>query len=151
MTGIAIAGAGECGIRAAFALRELGYAGSVTVVGAEDVLPYERPPLSKSWTYTPLCDEERLAAAGIDLVNGIPATALDPAGHRVELADGRSLAYDRLLLATGDLALAPVRTSGLTVVGEVADRFRQARRVLNHVADRYLIGAGTSWFAAPGP
>src|ERR1700761_2134751 len=49
------------------------------------------------------------------------------------------------------LALAPVRTSGLTVVGEVADRFRQARRVLNHVADRYLIGGpGLSWFAAPG-
>ncbi|HEY2238228.1 MAG TPA: hypothetical protein VGI21_05535 [Streptosporangiaceae bacterium] len=49
------------------------------------------------------------------------------------------------------LALAPVRTSGLTVVGEVADRFRQARRVLNHVADRYLIGGpGMSWFAAPG-
>jgi hypothetical protein len=44
-----------------------------------------------------------------------------------------------------------VRTSGLTVVGEVADRFRQARRVLNHVADRYLIGGpGASWFAAPG-
>ena len=49
------------------------------------------------------------------------------------------------------LALAPVRTGGLTVVGEVADRFRQARRVLNHVADRYLIGGpGMSWFAAPG-
>jgi hypothetical protein len=48
------------------------------------------------------------------------------------------------------LALAPVRTSGLTVVAEVADRFRQARRVLNHVADRYLMGPGTPWFAAPG-
>jgi hypothetical protein len=48
------------------------------------------------------------------------------------------------------LALAPVRTSGLTVVAEVADRFRQGRRVLNHVADRYLMGPGTSWFVAPG-
>lgn len=48
------------------------------------------------------------------------------------------------------LALAPVRTSGLSVVAEVADRFRQARRVLNHVADRYLMGPGTTWFAAPG-
>jgi len=48
------------------------------------------------------------------------------------------------------LALAPVRTSRLSVVAEVADRFRQARRVLNHVADRYLIGPGSSWFAAPG-
>jgi len=48
------------------------------------------------------------------------------------------------------LALAPVRTSGLAVVAEVADRFRQARRVLNHVADRYLMGPDNPWFAAPG-
>jgi hypothetical protein len=48
------------------------------------------------------------------------------------------------------LALAPVRTSRLSVVAEVADRFRQARRVLNHVADRYLMGPDTTWFAAPG-
>jgi hypothetical protein len=48
------------------------------------------------------------------------------------------------------LALAPVRTSRLSVVAEVADRFRQARRVLNHVTDRYLMGPGTAWFTAPG-
>ncbi len=48
------------------------------------------------------------------------------------------------------LALAPVQTGRLTVVAEVADRFRQARRVLNHVADRYLIGPDNPWFAVPG-
>jgi hypothetical protein len=48
------------------------------------------------------------------------------------------------------LALAPVRTSRLAVVAEVADRFRQARRVLNHVTDRYLMGPDNPWFAAPG-
>jgi hypothetical protein len=36
------------------------------------------------------------------------------------------------------------------VAGDVADRFRQARRVLNHLADRYLLAAGQSWFSAPG-
>jgi len=46
--------------------------------------------------------------------------------------------------------LAPVATARLTVVGEVADRFRQARRVLNHVADQYLFPTGNSWFAQPG-
>src|SRR5262245_51509597 len=45
---------------------------------------------------------------------------------------------------------APVATARLTVVGEVADRFRQARRVLNHVADQYLFPTGNSWFAQPG-
>lgn len=48
------------------------------------------------------------------------------------------------------LALAPVQTGRLAVVAEVADRFRQARRVLNHVADRYLIGPDNPWFAVPG-
>ncbi len=46
--------------------------------------------------------------------------------------------------------LAPVVTARVTVVGEVAGRFRQARRVLNHVADRYLFPPGNPWFAQPG-
>jgi hypothetical protein len=47
------------------------------------------------------------------------------------------------------LAAAPVRTAKLAVVGEVAGRFRQARRVLNHLADRYLLGPDSPWFAQP--
>ena len=46
--GIVIVGAGECGARAAFALRENGYTGPVTLIGDELHLPYERPPLSKT-------------------------------------------------------------------------------------------------------
>ena len=45
--------------------------------------------------------------------------------------------------------LAPVRTARLDVVAEVADSFRQARRVLNHIADQYLFTADHSWFAPP--
>ncbi|WP_421577323.1 FAD-dependent oxidoreductase, partial [Shinella sp. M31] len=47
MSGIVIIGAGEAGTRAAFALRETGFSGPVTLVGMEPHLPYERPPLSK--------------------------------------------------------------------------------------------------------
>ncbi len=46
--------------------------------------------------------------------------------------------------------LAPVRTARLAVAGDVAGRFRQARRVLNHLADRYLLVEGQSWFTPPG-
>jgi hypothetical protein len=46
-------------------------------------------------------------------------------------------------------SLAPTRTARLAVVAEVADRFRQARRVLNHVTDRCLFPAGNPWFAPP--
>ena len=45
--------------------------------------------------------------------------------------------------------LAPVSTARITVVGDVADRFRQARRVLNHLADQYLLAPGNPWFAQP--
>ncbi|HUY52857.1 MAG TPA: hypothetical protein VMV92_45355 [Streptosporangiaceae bacterium] len=48
-------------------------------------------------------------------------------------------------------AAAPVRTARLDVVAEVADSFRQARRVLNHIADRYLFAADHPWFAPPTP
>jgi hypothetical protein len=47
--------------------------------------------------------------------------------------------------------LAPVRTARLDVVAEVAGRFRQARRVLNHIADRYLFSTDHPWFAPPTP
>ena len=46
-------------------------------------------------------------------------------------------------------SLAPARTARLAVVADVADRFRQARRVLNHIADRCLFPAGNPWFAPP--
>ena len=47
--------------------------------------------------------------------------------------------------------LAPVRTARLDVVADVAGRFQQARRVLNHIADRYLFAADHPWFAPPAP
>ena len=47
--GIVIVGAGECGTRAAFALREEGWDGPLILAGAEQAPPYERPPLSKTW------------------------------------------------------------------------------------------------------
>ena len=99
-----VVGAGECGTRAAFALRENGWTGPITLVGGEAELPYERPPLSKTWTHKPICDDERLRAADVTYLPGTHATALDPHAHAVTLDDGRTLAYAKLLLATGATA-----------------------------------------------
>jgi 3-phenylpropionate/trans-cinnamate dioxygenase ferredoxin reductase subunit len=52
MAGIVVIGAGECGVRAAFALRELGYDDDVILVGAEVALSYERSPLLRGWQRT---------------------------------------------------------------------------------------------------
>ena len=77
-----------------------------------------------------------------------------PSGERDELAAAPALELLEYLGARwyrAALAAAPVRTANLAVVGEVAARFRQARRILNHLADRYLLGPDSPWFAQPGP
>src|SRR3569623_3673158 len=105
--GMAIVGAGECGTRAAFALREAGYDGPVTLLGSEVHLPYERPPLSKTVMMDRtagakhIADELRLAAAKIEQRRGMTVVGIDTAAHELRLEDGNTLPYERLLLATG--------------------------------------------------
>jgi 3-phenylpropionate/trans-cinnamate dioxygenase ferredoxin reductase subunit len=106
MEGMVIVGAGECGTRAALALREAGYGGPVTLVGAERHAPYERPPLSKqAMTGAPepkgIAGADGLAAAGIEFRPGATAVAVERSERRVVLADGGALPYARLLIATG--------------------------------------------------
>jgi 3-phenylpropionate/trans-cinnamate dioxygenase ferredoxin reductase subunit len=108
--GMVIIGAGECGARAAFALREVGYAGPVTLVGEEVHLPYERPPLSKEALTRDEHPEpkwiglaERFAENGISVLTGRSAVSIDRGGKSVRLSDGSTLAYEKLLLATGAL------------------------------------------------
>ncbi|MDQ7774892.1 MAG: FAD-dependent oxidoreductase [Paracoccus aminovorans] len=105
MDSMVIIGAGECGTRAAFALREAGWTGPVTLIGAEPGLPYERPPLSKpqggAVQRQPICGADALAQAGIRYLPGSVATALEPDAARVRLGDGSGLGYHRLLIATG--------------------------------------------------
>lgn len=103
MAGMVIIGAGECGTRAAFALREAGHDGPVTLIGEEPHLPYERPPLSKTTPVTPkpIAEPARYAAAKIERLTGVRVSRIDPARRVVESADGRAFAFDKLLIATG--------------------------------------------------
>ncbi|MEW9837433.1 NAD(P)/FAD-dependent oxidoreductase [Mesorhizobium marinum] len=105
--GIVIVGAGECGGRAAFALREAGHTGPVTLIGAERHLPYERPPLSKDGmaggmpAARTIADADRFDGAGIKLMLATEAVFIDAASQTVRLSDGTDCGYERLLLATG--------------------------------------------------
>jgi len=126
MGSIVIVGAGECGARAAFALREKGYDGKITLIGAEPHLPYERPPLSKDGLKAEVppkyvADAERYAAAGIEVLTDTPVMAIDRGEKRVTLADGSSIAYDRLLLTTG------ARARTIAGIDEAARRIRTLR------------------------
>lgn len=106
MVHFVIIGAGECGARAAFALREKGFSGEITLVGAEPLAPYERPPLSKTGSADAadpkfIAAAERYAENDIRLLTGLEAKDFDTASKTVTLSDGTALSYDRLLLATG--------------------------------------------------
>lgn len=103
-----IVGAGECGARAAFALRDNGYSGPVTLVGDEVHLPYERPPLTKGAMLAPeaplptfIGTSDRFAAADIDIRTANPAVRIQRESSRVELASGEVIPYAKLLIATG--------------------------------------------------
>lgn len=105
MVGIVILGAGECGVRAAFAAREQGYDGPITLVGAEAGLPYERPPLSKpvedGVTRKPFCAAQALADERIRYLDEVAALRIDRQARTVALSSSEKLSYDTLLLATG--------------------------------------------------
>ncbi|WP_338773011.1 FAD-dependent oxidoreductase [Nocardia vulneris] len=103
-----IVGGGLAAAKLAEALRANDFPGSVTVIGAEEHLPYERPPLSKEH----LLGKKALAEFtvdpaqwyrdhNVDLRLGTTVTGLDPAAKTVELPDGSTVAYDKLALATG--------------------------------------------------
>lgn len=107
MTHLVVVGASLAGLRAVEAVRRDGFDGEVTLVGAEEHLPYDRPPLSKEYLSAeeitdPRYRAEETFAGDLDaeLVLGTPATALDTAARTVTVGD-RTLSYDGLVIATG--------------------------------------------------
>ena len=103
-----IIGGGAAGYAAAEMLRREGYGGEVAIISADDAPPYDRPNLSKDYLagtapeeWIPLRPAAFYAENGIELSLGTTVTAIDPAGHRVTLGDGRTVEFTKLLLATG--------------------------------------------------
>lgn len=106
MPSIVIVGAGECGGRAALDLRERGFEGDIVLLGAEELAPYERPPLSKDLMISGgdpryIADTRRYAERDIDLRTGLAAVAVNRRSKTVELSNGTQLRYDKLLFSTG--------------------------------------------------
>jgi NADPH-dependent 2,4-dienoyl-CoA reductase/sulfur reductase-like enzyme len=147
-------GGGLAGAKAAETLRAEGFDGRVVLVAEEPEAPYERPPLSKGYL---LGSEERERARvhepgwyethEVDLRTGVRAVRLDAAGHRVELATGEELAYDKLLLATGSSARRlPVPGAGLDGVRYLRT-LADADRLKADLADggRQLVIVGAGW------
>lgn len=106
--GVVIIGSGHAGVSVAENLRRKKYEGSITLIGAEPGLPYQRPPLSKQYLKGEW-DPERLLQrnAGfyqkqqIRLIAADPVVAIDPSSHQLQLESGTSLSWSKLVLATG--------------------------------------------------
>lgn len=141
--GVVIVGAGQAGGRVALLLAQRGYPGPVTLIGAESLPPYERPPLSKEMLADPLhplpvlVPVEEYERLGIALRLGRRVTAIDRARQLVTMDDGASLPYRRLVLATGgrprQLPFTLERLQVLRTAGDVraiAARAEKATSVL---------------------
>jgi NADH dehydrogenase FAD-containing subunit/nitrite reductase/ring-hydroxylating ferredoxin subunit len=105
---VVIVGGGAAGNAAAEMLRREGYDGPVTMITADESLPYDRPNLSKDYLagsapeeWIPLRSADFYREHKIDTFTNTRVTAIDPKTKHVTLSDGRSLAYGALLLATG--------------------------------------------------
>ena len=142
-TTFAIVGAGLAGARAAETLRAEGFDGRIVLFGAEEHVPYERPPLSKDYLQgraeAPFVHPaEWYAEQDIDLRLGARVTAVDPAAHEVETADGERVGYTKLLLTTG----SSVRNLAGAVTLRTLDDSDRLRAALRPDVRVVIIGAG---------
>ncbi|MFE5141001.1 NAD(P)/FAD-dependent oxidoreductase [Streptomyces fagopyri] len=147
---VVIAGAGMAGVQTAVALREQGFTGAVTLIGAEPHQPYDRPPLSKAVL---LGKAEHSAfdidfeALGIELRLGCEALGLRPGNHELDTAAG-PVRYDLLVLATGAEPIQLPGAEGMPGVHllRTLDDAERLRPVLARQHDIVVVGAG--WIGA---
>ena len=151
-TSIVIVGAGAAGNSAAEKLRRAGYDGKVTLVGAEDSPPVDRPNLSKDYLagtapeeWIPLRSLDFYAERKIELIQNTRVIGIDPKAKRASLANGTELEYGALLLATGAAPIAPTLPGGdlphvhclrtLVDSRRIIEKSRSAKRAV-------IVGAG---------
>lgn len=139
-----IVGAGHAGGRAAQAMRQYGFEGRILLIGEESHVPYERPPLSKELIVSDAgLEKVQLHEAAwyeenrIDLIADNGATSIDAHGKTVGLADGRSVAFDKLMLTTG------ARVRRLPVPGADLDAVFYLRTIEDSETIRAHIAADT--------
>ena len=147
MRQVVVIGAGQAGASCVAKLRSLGFDGGITLIGAEAVPPYQRPPLSKAYLLGDMTlerlflrPESYYAEHGIDLRLKSWVTAIDTEARTVSMGD-ETLAYDDLVLTTGSIprrlpASIGGDLDGVYVMRDLGDadamepEFRPGRRVL---------------------
>jgi NADPH-dependent 2,4-dienoyl-CoA reductase/sulfur reductase-like enzyme len=147
---VVVVGASLAGLRACETMRTEGFTGSISLIGDEEHLPYDRPPLSKkllAGEWEPdrilLRKPEAVDELGLDLRLGCRAVGLDLDGRAVHLADDSVVPFDGLILATGS---RPRRLPGQDAVQGV----RELRTLGDSLALREVIADGTARLVVVG-
>ncbi|PXY17417.1 NAD(P)/FAD-dependent oxidoreductase [Prauserella muralis] len=148
---LVVVGGSLAGLRAVESARRAGYDGRIVLIGAEEHLPYDRPPLSKAFLdpdgparVQPFRSEAELREdLGVELMLGTPADGLDPR-DRVVSVSGTMVCYDALVIATGATARRFSGTDGLRGVHTLrtAQDAAAVRASLDRGARTVVIGAG---------
>ncbi|WMX49028.1 FAD-dependent oxidoreductase [Streptomyces roseicoloratus] len=138
------------GVQTAVALRERGFTGPVTLIGAEPHQPYDRPPLSKAVLLGKAEDSAfdiDFAALDVDLRLGVEVTGLRAADHELDTGSG-PVPYDVLVIATGAHPLTLPGSEGVPGVHllRTLDDAARLRPVLERRHDIVVVGAG--WIGA---
>jgi NADPH-dependent 2,4-dienoyl-CoA reductase/sulfur reductase-like enzyme len=146
-----VAGASLAGLRAVEAARRAGFAGRITLLGAEEHLPYDRPPLSKAFLARDCQLPDTMFRSprflrdelDVDVRLGQPATDLDPLGRAIS-AGGARLGFDALVLATGSTPRRLPAAPGLGGVHALrtVDDARAIRAALDTARRVVVVGAG---------
>ncbi len=147
----AIIGGGQAGGWTAKTLRDQGFDGRIVLIGDETWIPYERPPLSKQVLLgeeppesTYLWPAEMYDEAAIELRLGTAVASIAPADHAIALESGETIAYDRLMIATGG------RARPLPVPGAELDGVHTLRGLDDTAAIRAGISPGARIFVVGG-
>ena len=149
---VVVVGAGQAGVQVADSLRLGGFGGSITVVGDEPAVPYERPPLSKDYLAEegdpiapPLRRESFFAEQRISLRTGVAVTRIDRGNRIVVLDDDGTLSWSSLVLATGAanrrLPVPGTDLAGVHELRTLADA-EALRRALGTARSAVVVGAG---------
>ncbi|MFE2549991.1 NAD(P)/FAD-dependent oxidoreductase [Streptomyces sp. NPDC059355] len=149
-SGVVIVGAGMAGVQTAVALREQGWRGPITLLGAEPHQPYDRPPLSKAVLLGKAEDsafDVDFEGLGVVLRLGVEVTGLRAAERELDTEAG-PVPYEVLVLATGAEPLTLPGAEGVPGVHllRTLDDAARLRPVLARTPATVVVGAG--WIGA---
>ena len=147
-----VVGASHAGGQLAVNLRQQGWEGRILVIGDEPFLPYNRPPLSKTFLSGEkhiedllIRPEAQYEKVGIDFLLGQRVTAIDRNNKTVTLSKGETFAYDKLALTTGarvrPLAIAGSELKGVLYLRDISD-VEHIRQFIGKGKKAVIVGGG---------